>query len=191
MEGAVIGTAAYMSPEQAEGQAARRALGHLQLWRGAVRAAVGQAARSPATTTAQVRERGAARRAARARCAAGRRPDRAASAWPNGRSNAFRRCASCAPRSTSAATTADEQPSIVVLPFENMSGDKENEYFSDGLAEEIINALTRIPGTEGHRPDIRVRVQGQARGRPPYCRGAGRDEGARRAASGKPATASA
>ncbi len=27
-----------------------------------------------------------------------------------------------------------------------MSGDKENEYFSDGLAEEIINALTRVPG---------------------------------------------
>jgi TolB-like protein len=41
---------------------------------------------------------------------------------------------------------ADAQPSIVVLPFENMSGDKKNEYFSDGLAEEIINALTRVPG---------------------------------------------
>jgi serine/threonine-protein kinase len=39
----------------------------------------------------------------------------------------------------------DVQPSIAVLPFENMSGDKENEYFSDGLAEEIITALTRIP----------------------------------------------
>ena len=39
-----------------------------------------------------------------------------------------------------------DKPSIAVLPFENMSGDKENEYFSDGLAEEIINALTRIPG---------------------------------------------
>ena len=41
---------------------------------------------------------------------------------------------------------ADTQPSIAVLPFENMSGDKENEYFSDGLAEEIINALTRVAG---------------------------------------------
>jgi eukaryotic-like serine/threonine-protein kinase len=34
--------------------------------------------------------------------------------------------------------------SIAVLPFANMSADKENEYFSDGLAEEIINALAHI-----------------------------------------------
>jgi len=36
-------------------------------------------------------------------------------------------------------------PSIAVLPFANLSADKENEYFSDGLAEEIINALTKVP----------------------------------------------
>ncbi len=36
--------------------------------------------------------------------------------------------------------------SIAVLPFENMSSDKENEYFCDGLSEEIINALTKIGG---------------------------------------------
>jgi serine/threonine-protein kinase len=42
-----------------------------------------------------------------------------------------------------AARTA---PSIAVLPFTNMSSDKENEYFSDGLAEEIINALTSLSG---------------------------------------------
>ena len=37
-------------------------------------------------------------------------------------------------------------PAIAVLPFTNMSEDKEDEYFSDGLSEEIINALTKIPG---------------------------------------------
>jgi TolB-like protein/predicted Ser/Thr protein kinase len=44
------------------------------------------------------------------------------------------------------AKPVDQQPSIAVLPFANMSGDKEQEYFSDGLAEEIINALAQIPG---------------------------------------------
>jgi serine/threonine protein kinase len=36
--------------------------------------------------------------------------------------------------------------SIAVLPFTNPSADKANEYFGDGLAEELINALTRVPG---------------------------------------------
>ena len=37
------------------------------------------------------------------------------------------------------------EQSIAVLPFVNMSADKEQEYFSDGLAEELINLLARIP----------------------------------------------
>jgi len=42
---------------------------------------------------------------------------------------------------------ADDTPSdasIAVLPFVNMSGDKDNEYFSDGLSEELLNLLARL-----------------------------------------------
>jgi len=38
-----------------------------------------------------------------------------------------------------------DQRSIAVLPFVNMSGDAENEYFSDGISEEILNQLARMP----------------------------------------------
>ena len=41
---------------------------------------------------------------------------------------------------------ANKRKSIAVLPFVNMSGEADNEYFSDGITEEIINALTKISG---------------------------------------------
>jgi TolB-like protein len=37
-----------------------------------------------------------------------------------------------------------DKPSIAVLPFANMSGDPEQEYFADGMVEEIITALSRV-----------------------------------------------
>jgi serine/threonine-protein kinase len=61
----------------------------------------------------------------------------------------------------------DNTPSIAVLPFRNFSPDQENEYFGDGLAEEIINVLSKIEGLRvvartsafafrGKEQDIRV-----------------------------------
>src|SRR4051794_12515727 len=43
-----------------------------------------------------------------------------------------------------AALPLPDKPSIAVLPFQNMSGDPEQEYFADGMVEEIITALSRI-----------------------------------------------
>ena len=59
-----------------------------------------------------------------------------------------------------------DKPSIAVLPFQNMSGDQEQEYFADGIVEEIITALSRIPAFhvvarnssfayKGRSPDVR------------------------------------
>jgi serine/threonine protein kinase/Tfp pilus assembly protein PilF len=45
----------------------------------------------------------------------------------------------------SPAVTKQVATSIAVLPFVNLSADKENEYFGDGLAEEIINVLAKVP----------------------------------------------
>src|SRR4029077_6323537 len=59
-----------------------------------------------------------------------------------------------------------EKPSIAVLPFQNMSGDSEQDYFADGLVEDIITALSRFKSLfviarnssfayKGKSPDLR------------------------------------
>ena len=44
-----------------------------------------------------------------------------------------------------AARTGTDRRTIAVLPFVNMSGDADNEYFSDGISEEILNLLSKLP----------------------------------------------
>ena len=67
---------------------------------------------------------------------------------------------------TVATPTKANMPSIAVLPFVNMSADPEQEYFCDGLAEELIDALARLEGLrvvartsafrfKGDAPDLR------------------------------------
>ncbi|MFO1460225.1 MAG: adenylate/guanylate cyclase domain-containing protein [Verrucomicrobiota bacterium] len=50
------------------------------------------------------------------------------------------------PSVTNTPPAVADQRSIAVLPFVNMSADKDNEYFTDGITEEILNALARTPG---------------------------------------------
>ena len=66
----------------------------------------------------------------------------------------------------SSTVTANNSPSIAVLAFANMSPDNENAYFSDGISEEILNALVKVKGLrvvarsssfayKGQNPDLR------------------------------------
>jgi len=64
------------------------------------------------------------------------------------------------------ALALPDRPSIAVLPFQNMSGDPEQDYFADGMVEDIITGLSRIPSLfviarnssfayKGTSPDVR------------------------------------
>jgi eukaryotic-like serine/threonine-protein kinase len=45
-------------------------------------------------------------------------------------------------------TPSNSRPSIAILPLRNMSSEADNDYFVDGLTEELINALSRVPGLQ-------------------------------------------
>jgi serine/threonine protein kinase len=145
-EGTVLGTAAYMSPEQAEGRPldARSDIfsfgAVLYEMLSGTRAFAGHTAAQ--VLSAVLRDDPAP--LPRAPSALDQMVRRCLSKHSGNRFQTMQEVkASLEGMSTK---PGDLQPSIAVLPFANMSGDKEQEYFSDGLAEEIINALTHIPG---------------------------------------------
>ena len=55
-----------------------------------------------------------------------------------------------------------EKPSIAVLPFDNLSGEPDQQYFADGLTEDILTALAHYP-TNGNRSQFYLRLQGSCR----------------------------
>ena len=143
MDGAVMGTAAYMSPEQAQGQALDPrsdifSLGAL-LYEMLSGKRAFQGDSMLATLNAVVHEEPAPLQSAAAdivkRCMAKQ---------PAQRYQNMVEVRAALEQVT--AKTVEKHPSIAVLPFANMSADKENEYFSDGLAEEVLNLLAKIPG---------------------------------------------
>jgi eukaryotic-like serine/threonine-protein kinase len=148
LDGTVLGTAAYMSPEQAEGRpldarsdifsfgtvlyemlSGSRAFGGttaLQVMNAVVRDEPPPLQSSPALE---------------------RIVRRCLEKSPGQRFQTMAEVRSALERpSTAPLKPIEREPSVAVLPFANMSADKENEYFSDGLAEEIINVLANMPG---------------------------------------------
>jgi TolB-like protein/Tfp pilus assembly protein PilF/tRNA A-37 threonylcarbamoyl transferase component Bud32 len=145
IEGAILGTAAYMAPEQAEGKPLDERSDIFSF--GAVLYEMLSGARAfRGNSTATV-------------LSAVLRDDPAPLQAPPELQRIVAKCLAKQPRDRFAsmgelrealeqisAQPVGRQPSIAVLPFANMSDDKEQEYFSDGLAEEIINALTQVKG---------------------------------------------
>ena len=67
-----------------------------------------------------------------------------------------------APTDAVVSGVGDATPSIAVLPFSNMSSDPEQEYFCDGLAEELIDALARLEGLKVVARTSAFKFKGQA-----------------------------
>ena len=87
------------------------------------------------------------------------------------------------PQQGSESLVLPDQPSIVVLPFDNMSGDPAQDYFSDGIVEEITAALCRVLCLQGAdrrcEADLtRARRPLPGRGKRQAVRGQGADHGA-------------
>jgi class 3 adenylate cyclase len=64
-----------------------------------------------------------------------------------------------------AAPPLPDKPSIAVLPFQNISGDPEQEYFADGMVEDLTTALSKNPLVFRHRAQFELHIQGASRRR--------------------------
>jgi len=138
IEGTVLGTLAYMSPEQAEGKPVDQRSDVFSF--GSVLYEMLSGSRAFDGWAAVLRDDPAP---LKTQSELSRIVTRCLRKAPAER---FQTAAEVRAALEGAVAKSAQQPSIAVLPFANMSADKENEYFSDGLAEEIINELAHVRG---------------------------------------------
>ena len=138
--GAVLGSPGYMSPEQAAGQALDSRSDIFSF--GIVLHELLSGVRAS--------NDGDAFRSGQAPPALARIVQRCLAANPRDRFQTMAEVRAVLEHASTELTSAPgaHQASIAVLPFANMSADKENEYFGDGLAEEVINALAQLTGLQ-------------------------------------------
>jgi eukaryotic-like serine/threonine-protein kinase len=151
-EGMSVGTPAYMSPEQAAGEAVDGRSDIYSLGCVLYEMLVGEAPFTGPTVQAVIAKRFVQTPADVAGLREGipgpvaRTVQRALARAPMDRIDSGAAFAALLTEADGASVRrAGPERSIAVLPFANLSGDKEQEYFSDGLAEEIINLLAQIP----------------------------------------------